>query len=323
MLDAKQLEALAAVLEHSSFSRAAQALNLTLAAVSLRVKALEGALGQRLMVRGKTVRPTAAGSALLGHVKHLRLLEADVLAGLGGGPGARAGSGEAAPAWQSLSVAVNADSLTNWFLPGTAPLLAEHRLLLDIVIDDQDHTHDALGSGAVAGCVTTLAQPMRGCVAEPLGVMRYRCVAAPGLLARWSAGTPAKRRKPVPAHQLLASPAVIFNRKDALQDAFLAQHYAITGASYPRHFVPAVDAFERALELGMGWGMVPDRAEGPNSTLLEEVLPGCTVDVALYWQHWAKEPQAAQRLTAAVKSAAAQRLTQMPPDLKPKVPAAQ
>ena len=35
MLDARQLEALAAVIEHGGFGPAAQALNLTLAAVSL------------------------------------------------------------------------------------------------------------------------------------------------------------------------------------------------------------------------------------------------------------------------------------------------
>jgi LysR family transcriptional regulator (chromosome initiation inhibitor) len=78
--------------------------------------------------------------------------------------------------WQTLPVAINADSMASWFLPGVAPLLAKHRLLLDITIDDQDHTHDALKSGDVLGCITTLAQAMRGCVAEPLGVMRYRCV---------------------------------------------------------------------------------------------------------------------------------------------------
>ena len=41
-----------------------------------------------------------------------------------------------------------------------------------------------------------------------------------------------------------------------------------------------------------------------------EVLPGKTVDVALYWQHWAREPVLAQRLTRAVKAAALARLRQ-------------
>lgn len=56
MFDARQLDALAAVAEQGSFQAAAQALNVTLAAVSLRIKSLEQSIGQRLLVRGKTAR---------------------------------------------------------------------------------------------------------------------------------------------------------------------------------------------------------------------------------------------------------------------------
>ena len=306
MLDARQLDALAAVIEHGSFAAAAKALSLTLAAVSLRIKSLEATLGQRLLVRGKQLRATPAGQALLGHVRQLRLMEADLLAGLPGG----AGLGGKAAHMQSLSVAVNADSLSGWFLPGVAAAVQQHRLLLDIVVDDQDHTHDALKSGDVAGCVTTLAQAMRGCVAEPLGLMRYRCLAAPGLIAQW--GEAAATGGMALAQRLLTSPAVIFNRKDALQDAYLARHFKLRDAMYPRHFVPANDGFELALELGMGWGMVPDAspAERPRHPALQEVWVDHPVDVMLYWQHWAREPLAAQRLTQVVKQAARERLLQ-------------
>lgn len=308
MLDARQLDALAAVIEHGSFGAAAKSLSLTLAAVSLRIKSLEEAMGQRLLVRGKVVRATPAGQSLLAHVRQVRLMEADLLGALDGREGG--GTTGKAAQWRSLSVAVNADSLTSWFLPGVAADLQKHHLLLDIVIYDQDHTHDALQSGDVTGCVTTLAEPMRGCVAEPLGVMRYHCVAAPALIAKWKAGA---SRKALSPHHLLENPAVIFNRKDALQDTFLAQHFGLRAAGYPRHFVPAVDAFELALELGMGWGMVPELllAVRGHRPPLDEVLPGRWVDVALYWQHWAREPVLAQRLTRAVKDAARARLRQV------------
>lgn len=292
MLDARQLEALAAVIEHRGFGPAAQALSISLAAVSLRIKALEESLGQRLLVRGKTVRATAAGQALLAHVKQLQLMETDLLDGL------QSGGGRSGARWQSLSVAINADSVASWFLPGVAPMLQRHRLLLEIVIDDQDHTHDALKSGEVIGCVTTLAQPMRGCVAEPLGVMRYRCVAAPEVVQRCR--TPGGAVSP---HRLLAQPAIIFNRKDALQDAFLAQHFGLKQPHYPRHYAPAVNAFERAIELGLGWGMVPEQ-DLVGRPGLQEILPGASADVVLYWQHWARESLSAQRLTQAVKAAA-------------------
>ncbi len=300
MLDARQLDALTAVVEHGGFGPAARALSLTLPAVSLRIKALEEHLGQRLLVRGKTVRATAAGQSLLAHVKQVRMMEADLLAGLPGG----AATGAAAR-WQSLSVAINADSVASWFLPGVAGLLKRHHLLLEIVIDDQDHTHDALKSGDVMGCVTTLAKAMRGCVAEPLGVMRYRCVATPEVVQRCRSA-----RGSVSAHKLLAQPAVIFNRKDALQDAFLQQQFSLHQPNYPRHFAPAVEAFETAIELGLGWGMVPEQhlAKRP---ALAEVLPGASVDVTLYWQHWVRESPSAQRLTQAVKQAARDSLVQV------------
>lgn len=301
MLDARQLDALAAVVDHGGFGPAAQALSLTLAAVSLRIKALEHQMGQRLLVRGKRVRATAAGQALLAHVRQVRLMEADLLADLQGGAGSRA-----AGRWQSLSVAINADSAASWFLPGVAALLKKHRLLLETVIDDQDHTHDLLKSGDVMGCVSTLAEPMRGCVAEPLGVMRYRCMAAPEVAQRCR--TPSGAVSP---HRLLACPAVIFNRKDALQDSFLRQHFGLRQARYPRHYAPAIDAFETAIRLGLGWGMVPEQNPAGHPGMVE-VLPGAAVDVTLYWQHWAREPPSAQRLTQAVKSAAAARLLPSP-----------
>jgi LysR family transcriptional regulator (chromosome initiation inhibitor) len=294
MLDARQLEAFTAVMEQGSFAAAAQHLNLTLAAVSLRVKALEEHLGQRLLVRGKTIRATATGQTLLTHVRQVQSMEQDVLRDL------QRGTTENDD-WQTLPVAINADSMASWFLPGVAPLLAKHRLLLDITIDDQDHTHDALKSGDVLGCITTLAQAMRGCVAEPLGVMRYRCVATPSLREAMLV------EGHMSIHRLLSMPAVIFNRKDGLQDAFLAQHFGLRQASYPRHFVPSVDGFEMAIALGLGWGMVPELHFTPTHPVLNtlvDVLPDEAVDVVLYWQHWARESLSAQRLTAAVKATA-------------------
>ncbi|QDL53325.1 HTH-type transcriptional regulator ArgP [Rhodoferax aquaticus] len=294
MLDTKQLLAFAAVLEHGQFGAAAAQLNLTLGAVSLRIKALETHYGQRLLVRGKTVRATAAGQRLLAHVHQLRMMEADLRNG-------DVPQADTSPQWHRIAVAVNGDSLSSWFLPGIANALAQHHIVLDVVIDDQEHTHEALTSGDVAACISTQSQAMRGCLAEPLGVMRYRCVGAPSLVAQCH-----NAKGALVPHQLLRTPAVIFNRKDGLQDAFLAQHLGLHSPQYPRHFVPAVDAFESALAHGMGWGMVSDLhlQARANALPLQELLPGSAVDVALYWHHWVREPSLTQGLTAAVKLAA-------------------
>lgn len=195
--------------------------------------------------------------------------------------------------------------MAGWFLPCVAAVLNRHRLLLENVIDDQDHTHDLLRSGGVMGCVSKLAEPMRGCVAKPPGMMRYRCMAAPEVAQRCR--TPSGAVSP---HRLPACPAVIFNRRDALQDSFLEQHFGLHQPRYPRHFAPAIDAFETAIRLGLGWGMVPERHPAGHPGMVE-VLPGAAVDVTLYWHHWAREAPSAQRLTQAVKAAAGMRL--LPP----------
>ena len=181
-----------------------------------------------------------------------------------------------------------------------------------MTIDDQDHTHDLLKSGEALGCVTTLSQPMRGCVSEPLGQMRYRCLARPDLASRCH--TPSGK---VSVHRLLKLPAIIFNRKDALQDMFLLKYFGLVSPQYPKHYVPALDAFGQAIELGLGWGMVPDLISHMSQTTPTnnqeppkwvEVMPNSPIDVALYWQHWEQTSQAATKLTQKVKEAARQRL---------------
>jgi LysR family transcriptional regulator (chromosome initiation inhibitor) len=299
-LDPKQTDALLAVAEHGSFSKAAAALRLTLAAVSLRVAALEAALGQRLLVRGKRITPTPSGQQVLVHVRAARALEADFLATLHGTPDIAGGR-----AMQTLRVAVNADSLATWFLPGVRDALKRHRLLLDLVVDDQDYTLEALKQGEVVGCVTSVQAAMPGCVTVPLGTMRYQCVAAPALIDRWRLAS-----GHVSVHRMLRSPAVVFNRKDGLQDLFLKTHFQITHAPYPRHFVPAVDAFECAIAEGLGWGMVPEVSL--NTRLTPEacapIFPAMWVDVPLVWHHWLKASNTTQQLTKAIQRAAADRL---------------
>jgi LysR family transcriptional regulator, chromosome initiation inhibitor len=304
LFDPRQLAAFDATVQTGSLSAAAVTLRITLAATSLRIKALEESLGQRLLIRGKTARATPAGQALLTHIKQVRLLEADLQHTL-----QPASSGKL-QAYQNISVAVNADSLASWFFPGIQAALQKHKLTLDVTVDDQDHTLEWLKNGDVIGCVTTLATPLRGCVAEPLGTMRYRCVAAPllrdKLLARKSARSAASTKNSIGLHQLVTQPAIGFNRKDGLQDQFLLHCFGVTDLSYPRHYIPAVDAYRQGLLSGLGWGMQAD-IQAPNdvpSGVLVDLFPGQFVDVPLYWHHWQREAPQASRLTLAIKEAA-------------------
>src|SRR5918992_30867 len=93
MLDLAKLATLRAVLEHGSFSAAANALSLTQPAVSRQVSLLERQLGVQLVRRTQRgVHPTEAGRVLTEHAEailgRLALAEAQVaeLSGLRRGP---------------------------------------------------------------------------------------------------------------------------------------------------------------------------------------------------------------------------------------------
>ncbi len=303
MLDAKQLEAFAATVQTGSLTIAAKQLRLTLAAVSIRIKALETQLGQRLLIRGKTAQATRAGQVLLAHISRTRLLEADLAE--------RLASPQDVSQWLALPVAVNADSLASWFLPGVQATLQTHRLLLHSVVDDQEHTLQWLQNGDVLGCVTDLPKPLRGCTAEPLGTMRYHCLGSPALAKQLRA---LKRKSNAPA--LLQIPALCFNPKDHLQDRFLKDAFKLKDASYPRHYFPAGDAYHLAMLQSLGWGLQADvqmrlqwRGEIEAGRLVD-LFPGQHIDVPLYWHHWQRESAQAARLTVAVIAAAKQHLLQ-------------
>ncbi len=67
-----QLDSFAKVIEHGTFSAAAEKLNLTQPAISFQIRELERRLGVRLIERvGKKATPTAAGLTLLDHVKRI------------------------------------------------------------------------------------------------------------------------------------------------------------------------------------------------------------------------------------------------------------
>ncbi len=71
-MDIRFLESFVEVADCGSVAEAARRLNLTPAAVAQRLKALEQVLGQSLVGRaGRTVRPTAAGLAVLGAARRM------------------------------------------------------------------------------------------------------------------------------------------------------------------------------------------------------------------------------------------------------------
>jgi LysR family transcriptional regulator, chromosome initiation inhibitor len=294
MLDTAQLAALAAVVHHGSFERAARALHVTPSAVSQRIRALEERVGAVLVQRGTPCVATAAGTPLLRHAERVALLEADLAANL---PAMR--HARTVDATATLRIAVNADSLATWLMPALARFaLAAPRVQLDLLLDDQDHTSEALRRGDVLAAVTSLAAPVQGCNSHALGRLRYRATASPAFVARCFA-------EGVTAQTLAAAPCLVFNRKDRLQALWL-QRVTRRAVEPPCHFMPSTHAFVDAALAGVGWGMNPQPLAAPHlaSGALVELLPGRAIEVPLFWQVSRLGLPALALLTDAVLAAA-------------------
>jgi len=287
MLDREQLETFATVVEQGSFDRAALTLNVTRGAVSQRIKALEESLTTVLLLREKPVRPTLRGEALLRHVKALRVLEGATLQEVV--PSAHARK----PV--SVALAVNADSLATWFAPIIGTLLARRNVALEIVSDDQDHTFPRLSRGEVIGCISTEASTASGFVAEPVGSMEYRCVASPSFAAEYFP-------RGLGLQAVLAAPAILFDRKDALHDTFLHKLFGFRVDRYARHYLPAPGTLLDAIAAAGGYGLVPVQQARPmlDRGQLVDLTPGRPTHVDLYWHHWQTELPMAKEITKLV-----------------------
>lgn len=292
MFDPAQLAALSAVLRTGSFERAAQVLHVTQSAISQRVRQFEEQVGTVLVVRSQPCRATEAGERLFRHAEEVRLLEQAVRRDLGV---ASTGEGQTSN-WPTLRLAVNADSLSTWFVPAMSDV---GDVLFDLVIDDQDHSAEWLKRGEVRAAISGSAQPVQGCDCRPLGALRYLATASPAFVAHWfGAGG-------VTAAQLATAPVITFNAKDRLQTRWAEQALG-TSATGPSHWLPSSHAFVDAACAGLGWGMNPEplAAAALADGRLSELIPGRPLDVPLYWHVSRSVAGALRPLTDAVVRAA-------------------
>src|ERR1700749_5018891 len=246
MLDYTSLAAVAAVVREGSFERAGRVLNVTTSAVSQRVKHLEERLGSVLIVRGQPCTATDTGRMICSHVEQVGLLEHELRGSL---PKlARAGDQDDKV---TLRVAVNADSLGTWFVGALEQFVASEsaNALVNIALDNEEHTVEWLRAGDVLAAVTAHAQPVQGFNSLPLGRLTYLAVASPGFM---------KRHFPsgVTAAALSRAPSLKFNHKDTTQGQWVRRLFR-RDVELPSHWFPATQAFLDASLAGIGWGMNP------------------------------------------------------------------
>ncbi|WP_294564112.1 LysR family transcriptional regulator ArgP [uncultured Arthrobacter sp.] len=283
-VDLAQLRTLVAVIDEGTLEAAARLLRVTPSAVSQRLRALEVATGRVLVQRGRPATVTAAGEPVLRLARQVGLLVADTDRQL---DRARPGDVPVVP------IAVNADSMATWALPALAPLTGT--VALDLHSSDQSHTSALLRAGTVMGAVTSDAEPVAGCRVTSLGGMRYLPCAAPGFLARWLPDGP-------DAAALARAPVVVFDRRDELQHTYLRRHLPAT-ATPPIHYVPSSADFLTAVELGFGWGMLPEVQLAGRRTVTP-FDPAGSVEIRLHWQQWRLRSDPLDRVADALIRAA-------------------
>lgn len=288
MYNHDQLLTLAAICDSGSFDGAASALHISSSAVSQRITALERASGAALLQRTRPVVPTRNGHALLRLARQIELLTVDADAELRGGS-----TTSTIDAPVRFSLAINADSVSTWFRPVMKRIAIDGRILLDLHIEDQDHTDALLRQGAVMAAVTTSRTAAPGCIIEPIGSMVY-----------WPACAPSLIRDCIDRCDPSQLPMLRFDKKDDLQHAYLRKIKA--HREPPIHYLPSNREFLTAARLGLGWGVLPEGqiAQDLSDGTLVHLDPDHDVTIPLYWQRWQLPSETLDRISDWVRDAA-------------------
>lgn len=287
----RNLRAFVAVVDHAGFGSAGAALGLSQSAISLRVKALEEAVGQPLFDRAqRRVTLTAEGAALDAHARAILDLVAATGAALGGEVAGR------------LAVGAVPTVLASLLPPALARLRAAHPNLVLTV--------QSGGSAELAQRVSAreidLAILTRPDIA-PEG-MRLHDIAEEQLAVMAPPGTPGR----TPAALLAAHPFIFFNRKSwagrDIERALAAAGLRVEA----RMEIDSLEAVVSMVAAGLGATVAPLR---PGTALPEGVrvlpLEGPAARRRIAALEPAAEPR--RRLTAPLIAALREAAREVPP----------
>lgn len=239
------LHLFAAVIEHGTITAAAAAVNLSLAAASARIKALEDATGTPLLERSKAgATPTDAGRALVRHANRvlaeLESLHVDMASF---GQGLRG----------TLRLLCNTAAMSE-ALPRKIGVFLSRTPDLDVDVLElpSEAVIDALRRGTADLGIVADHVDTSGLIVRPW--VDDRLVAV--LPRSWSTG----RRRTMAYSELLAHPLVGLSRDSGLSRFLAAQ--ASRSGRVPRHRVRLIgfDAVVQLVATGAGAAVMPESA---------------------------------------------------------------
>lgn len=238
-MNTRLLETFLWVAQLRSFKGAAARLNLTQAAVSGRIAALESDLGNQLFERaGRDVQLTPAGCALLHHAQ--RLLDAD--------RAMRQALQQPQPLRGTVRVGIVESIVHTWFRPFVAALQHTYPdIEIELTTESTRRLQDLLKRGRVDAILQT--DPVVG---EDI---RNRDL---GTLAMcWICAADAAIPSHAPLADLLAWPMVTFPRYSQPHMQLLEVIDRAGLRPGRLHFVSSIAASMQLVETGMGLGVLP------------------------------------------------------------------
>lgn len=274
-LDYKLIHALDVVIKTQRFDKAANILNITQSAVSQRIKQLESFIAQPVLVRGQPLTATKVGQMLLRHFRQVQQLENELAEQL---------FVEESTTIVPISIAVNADSLANWFIPALAEVLKKYPIELDLQVCDELRTKELLRKGEVYAALSCQAETFTGCKVQALGAVDYILCATPDFIAHYFA-------QGLTVSSLKRAPGVEFDQHDTMHCDYIAKHFGLKLGDYPCHVVRSSEAFVTMALAGVAYCLLPHFQAQPhlqNGSLIE-LMPDHHLQRAMYWHSWVLE----------------------------------
>lgn len=271
-VDYKLLAALAAVVKHQSFERAAQEICITQSAISQRIKQLEQFIGQSVLIRTQPIKATEIGQKLIKHFYQVSQLESALQTEIS--PNKR-------HEITKLYLASNTDSLATWLIPALADTLKTQHVELNLLLADEQYTIEKLKSGEVFGAITLEQKAITGCESTRLGNLEYVLVCTESFKQRFfkNGVTPAS---------LLTAPSAAFDHRDNMHTQFIETHFGLQKGQYPLHTVGSSEAFVMLAMQGVAFCLVAKQqiSSKLDSGALVNLLPELSFSKTLYWQRW-------------------------------------
>lgn len=294
-IDYKLLRALDAVVAEQSFEGAAKRLFISQSAVSQRLKSLEKHCGEPLLVRSMPPKASKLGKLLLSHYQRVVQLETELTEQLD----------TRKQHSQPLPLAVNADSVADWFIDALTPLLQSKLFQLNLYIQDESTTVQRMRDGEVLACISSDEKAVSGAQSTFLGYMDYLCVATPDFIKRFFSDG-------VNRESLQRAPAIAFDQHDDIHLHFLSEFYQLQKGQYLCHTIRSSQAF---VDLTLASGAYSFNSafsvhKHIQSGRLVNLLPAQRIRVPLYWHSWQLAGKWMQELSEQVVDYARGRLSQ-------------